>query len=499
MTTAVDLGRTRRRIYLISGIFLLLSVVVCTGSYFGWFGWVIWAAPPPDPRLAFAEGKEAIEFIRRLTETEARFARDDVRKLREMLEKLDLVRDARYRKYADETQGARRAPEPLTDLPGANPTPEESLAVSSDLGKQDLFEVYQTAKNLSKRMHDVYRVFRSCELARIQRLSLRKAFDATDVVPPKHPDVDVSAFRGTITSTASEGMKRLKDAMGTVRIEIKGMIGTGTRMLDLAAILEPGLLGGGSFLDFANSYGQMWGIRALMPRPRTMFQGTTGADPNAFEHEWGRGEGPITKRELGLPVQLGIDLSKTIPLPGRKLLKDGPGAEWMFVNTWYIIGPFPNPDRRNLEEKFPPEASLDPTLGFVGIDLDARYVGMGQQTIRWEYVATDRRVCFIPPVPEEWAIWYAYTEIWSETDQDKFCIFGSDDWGKCWINGEEVFVSGITPHPWIPDRKYAKVSFRQGFNPVLFKLENTWGRTGWSLCVYTGKVATQQQASAPKG
>jgi hypothetical protein len=220
-----------------------------------------------------------------------------------------------------------------------------------------------------------------------------------------------------------------------------------------------------------------------------MFMGQTGTDPNAFQHEWGRGEGPITKKELGLAVELGIDLSKSMPLPGRKLLKEGRKKEWMFINTWYVIGPFPNPNRVNLAKQFPPETSIDPRLGFVGIDLDASYIGAGRKPVRWEFLATDRRVCFVPHQPMDWAIWYAYTEIWSEDDQERFCIFGSDDYGKCWVNGKTVYDSGLTPHPWVPDRKYSKVKFRRGFNPVLFKLENAWGRTGYSLCVYTGEAA----------
>jgi hypothetical protein len=232
----------------------------------------------------------------------------------------------------------------------------------------------------------------------------------------------------------------------------------------------------------------LYRTQALIERPPNLFEGQTGFTPGAFEHEWGRGEGPITKKDLGLPIDLGIDLSKSMPLPGRKLMKKGRGSEWMFINAWYVMGPFPNPGRQNLQKRFPPETSIDPEQGFVGIDLDTSYIGMGNAPVRWEFLATDRRVCFIPHRPADWAIWYAYTEIWSEVEQDRFCIFGSDDYGQCWIDAKLVFTSGVTPHPWVPDRAYAKVQFRRGFNPVLFKLENAWGRTGFSLCVYTGKL-----------
>jgi hypothetical protein len=493
--TPAELIRRRRQVYILIAIFLVFSAFLCAGSYFGWFGWVLWGMPKSQPRPAHAEGAEAQKFADRLVETETRFAREDIKKLRDILGKMNLVRGARYTKYADECrQRQKKEPEPLTSLAVANPTPQEALAASSDVLKMGILDLYRAAGLLDKRNHEVYRVFKACELARIQALPLREAYEVTDVVVPVHPAADEAVFRKRIVTTAGEDLPRLKGQLSMIQTEIKGMVAAATRMLDLAAILEPGLLGGGSTWDIASAEGQLYRIGSVFGGRRDLFQGQSGVDPTAFQHEWGRGEGPITKKELGLPIQLGLDLSKTIPLPGRKLLKSGPGAEWMFINTWYVIGPFPNPNRQNLTKKFPPEASIDPQLGFVGLDLDASYVGAGGRTLRWNFVTTDRQVCFIPPRPEEWVIWYAYSEIWSEEEQDKFCIFGSDDWGQCWIDGILVFTSGITPHPWIPDRDYAKVHFRKGFNSVLFKLENTWGRTGWSLCVFTGKVEAKPQS-----
>lgn len=491
MLSVADFNKRRRQIYVVVTVFLFLSAFLCVGSYLGWFGWWMWGRPKPPPKDVVAEGKEASEFAKRLMATEARFARADVKELRVMLGKMNLVKDARYRKYAEEFSGKlKRKPDPLTILSVANPTAEESVAKTSDLEKQDLLRLYETATLVERRLHHVYRMFRTCELARIQHVPLGEAYEATNVVVPQHPKVDKSVFVTEITTTASEAAKRLKNEISMIKVEIKAMVGAGNRMLDMAAILEPELLGYGSEWEFANAEGQMFNTTALIGAPPKMFDGQTGTEPNAFQHEWGRGEGPITKKDLGLPVELGIDLSQSMPLPGRKLLAHGMQKDWMFINTWYVIGPFPNPNRRNLEKKFPPETALDPRLGFVGIDLDASYVGMNNKPIRWNFRATDRMVCFVPTKPADWAIWYAYTEIWSEKEQDKFCIFGSDDYGKCWVNGEEVFTSGVTPHPWVPDRKYAKVHFRRGFNVVLFKLENAWGRTGWSLCVYTGELAS---------
>jgi hypothetical protein len=477
-------------------VFLSLSAVICLGAYLGWFGWFLWGRPKRQVPPPVITGSEAQAFAERLKESKAVAARTTLTEIRGILDNMNKAKQSRYEKYAEEVKYRRKqTPDSLSALESP-PVPEDEWAVETKLDKLDLRELYAMAVHLDKMLHQSYRSFRSCELARLQDMTLKEAYAVSDIIAPEHRPINEEVYNAPIRSTNGEAMKRLKEELQFIEVEIRSISSAANRMKDLAAILEPGLFGMGQDLAMNNSDMTLWGTHLLVERPPSRFIGTTGTDPNAFEHEWGRGDGPITKKELGLPVNFGVDLSKSLPLPGRKLLKSGRKDEWMFINAWYVCGPFPNPQRRNLEQKFPPEASIDPTLGFVGIDLDAKYVGMGRhgegtRTIEWEFVATDRRVCYIPQPPEEWAIWYAYTEIWCDKDQERWCIFGSDDFGKCWVNGKEVFTSGVTPHPWVPDRDHAKVQFKKGFNVVLFKLENAWGRTGWSFCIYTGEVGEE--------
>ena len=168
-------------------------------------------------------------------------------------------------------------------------------------------------------------------------------------------------------------------------------------------------------------------------------------------------------------------------MPGRKLMEGArEQSEWMFIDTWYIMGPFPNPDRENLDRKFPPESGIE-----AGVDLDASYIGADGRTVKWQF-RKSLDIPVVPHAPQDFAIWYGYTEIYSDRDQERWCIFGSDDYGKAWMNGELIYASGKTPHPWIPDRAYRKIQFKKGYNPVLFKLENAWGRTGFSICIFLG-------------
>ena len=91
-------------------------------------------------------------------------------------------------------------------------------------------------------------------------------------------------------------------------------------------------------------------------------------------------------------------------------------AKWMYVQDWYVIGPFPNPNRVNIRRKFPPESV---------VDLDATYVGKDGRTIRWEFTQTknstpketwraDGKAELVPYNAEEYGIWYAYAEVFSD-------------------------------------------------------------------------------------
>jgi hypothetical protein len=126
-----------------------------------------------------------------------------------------------------------------------------------------------------------------------------------------------------------------------------------------------------------------------------------------------------------------------------------------------------------MDRKFPPEST---------VDLGATYVGKSGDKLTWEFRQSNK-MCVAPHTADEFAIWYAYTEVYADKAQSRWCIFGSDDYGKTWVNGDLVYRSGKEPHHWIPDRGWRKVHFRKGYNTVLVKLENGGGATGFSLCI----------------
>lgn len=162
---------------------------------------------------------------------------------------------------------------------------------------------------------------------------------------------------------------------------------------------------------------------------------------------------------------------------GRMVTSTGEPTEWLFVDTWYTIGPFPNPSRVNLNRKFPPESV---------VDLDAVYTGKNGRPIHWEFKQSrDLRV--VPVDAEPYGIWYAYTELYFDKDMDLWIAIGSDDKANIWVNGLPVWISGDELKVWRSNEGYRKVAFKAGRNQILYRVENGWHSIMFSMAVHTAK------------
>jgi len=167
-------------------------------------------------------------------------------------------------------------------------------------------------------------------------------------------------------------------------------------------------------------------------------------------------------------------------VPGRKVHAEGQGvgAKWMYIDTWYIIGPFPNPARRNIDTKFPPDSV---------IDLDASYVGKNDELVHWRFKQANE-VAIHPFEEQPYAIYYAYTTLWFDEPRDMWIAIGSDDYSKIWINDMLVWSSGRIQKGWRADEGFRKVHFKKGLNRILDRVEN-----GQNVCMYSVMLNLQKK------
>lgn len=201
-----------------------------------------------------------------------------------------------------------------------------------------------------------------------------------------------------------------------------------------------------------------------------------GADPARF-----RDVGTLARLDARMPELVGGNIIRFT----ESGLKDGIPAKWMYVQDWYVIGPFPNPDRVNLRRKFPPESV---------VDLDATYVGKDGRTIRWEFMQTrnstpkeawrsDGKAEIVPYNAEDYGIWYAYAEVFADAACDRWIAVGSDDRSDIWVNDVPVWGSSNKLKQWRIDEGYRRIHLNKGRNRILARIENGWHALGWSVCI----------------
>jgi hypothetical protein len=148
-------------------------------------------------------------------------------------------------------------------------------------------------------------------------------------------------------------------------------------------------------------------------------------------------------------------------------------APWIAPDAWYIIGPFPNRWRSQIETSFPPELE---------IDRDATYEGRDGRPISWQYVRTPR-VGIIPPDMVDFAVYYAYTEINCATPLDCWLAIGSDDYSKVWLNGLLIWSGSKNEKIWSATEGFRRVHLQQGVNKILYRLENGINGCEFSLVI----------------
>lgn len=137
----------------------------------------------------------------------------------------------------------------------------------------------------------------------------------------------------------------------------------------------------------------------------------------------------------------------------------------IYVDSWYMIGPFENDGIINFDRTFPPS---------IEFDLDAEYQGKFDLPVRWNFVQTDEIKQPVYPLADR-AVYYAYTELYFEEPTEIWVAFGSDDGAKFWINETLAFQSRQTRHTWQIFEGHRKVFFKQGRNEVKARVETSPG------------------------
>ena len=176
-------------------------------------------------------------------------------------------------------------------------------------------------------------------------------------------------------------------------------------------------------------------------------------------------------------------------LPGRRFTRDSLRRGWLYIDTWYVIGPWGNRSTIDYTNVHPPERE---------INFDARY-GNGKfagqrdhpdHAMKWEFYQSDQARCQPPRVYAD-STYYAYTDIWFEQPRDMLIAIATDDAARVWLNGEIIWQDeGISA--WNLGEGYRRVHFKKGYNDLLVRIENGPRHCIWSVLLCPPEVVDRE-------
>ena len=144
-------------------------------------------------------------------------------------------------------------------------------------------------------------------------------------------------------------------------------------------------------------------------------------------------------------------------------------------NAWLTLGPFDNTGGVG----FNTEYILEDTTQ---IDLTGQYEGVNEQ-ISWKKLSDDTFNGFIDfGSNTNWRVSYAWATVTSPDERKVQFRFDSDDQGKIWLNGVEIFANSQDKSVSL-DRNIIPVTLKAGKNTILVKVCNEEKTCGFYLRV----------------
>ena len=398
----------------------------------------------PDPDADTFSPSQLRRVIAEYRDHQAERLAEEVAKMQEIRREMEAIRDQWLAEANIET-----------DTASVLETDELAFreVAGSSLEGKDLVEIYDVGRGIEQDTITIYREFLAARTVGLRPgFNYEEAYETAMTPRPTRPDLDREAlYRDIVTRQEGGGLDEFKAEIKRSTVETREMLENAKKLLAFTR-KSSGSTDDGLSVDLSADDMSMLGYRGpeLLPDEIDL---TNQADQGNFN-----------------------------AIPGRRLVTGGRMDEWLYIDTWYIIGPFPGDRRReNLDVRFGPEAN---------VNLDDVYTGLDNRKIGWNYKkagfvqAEGKKTAYwkMEPVDvEAYAIYYAYTEIYSDAKRDVWIATGTDDYGKLWINDKLVWRSPQGRKPYNATENIQQITLEQGQNKVLYRVENAGGTMGFSL------------------
>ncbi len=183
---------------------------------------------------------------------------------------------------------------------------------------------------------------------------------------------------------------------------------------------------------------------------------------------------PDDPRSLRLQLVIHIGLAEFYREHGNLEKADEYIKKTGFVteDAWMVLGPFDNEGGIGYDTAYIPENITD-------IDLNAKYDGLNGK-VSWKKFTDDKLDGYIRlgEGNVDWRVSYTFATVTSPDEREVQFRFDSDDQGKVWLNGTEVFTHTKTFAARV-DHFTIPVTLKSGKNSLLVKVCNE--RRGWAF------------------
>lgn len=158
--------------------------------------------------------------------------------------------------------------------------------------------------------------------------------------------------------------------------------------------------------------------------------------------------------------------------------------------SWHVIGPFRSPGgNEGLGHNYGPEAAaFDAKATFP--EWNGPGSGPEPKALGWRVVRPAANgyvdLAALHGQTATNSVSYAYKELESPEDQEATLLLGTDDGGKLWVNGKEVFSEKVTRAA-APEQNRVTVKLKKGKNEVLLKVTNGNNPHGYYLTILSAQ------------
>jgi hypothetical protein len=396
---------------------------------------------------------------------------------------------------------------------------------SSDLDQMDLQSLYDEAMQMEQAISNDFQASKKMEVAMREGMSVAEAAASLMGTTPERPQQDfqkmgqslntaddmnqfgqklngansqvnaMAKSAGTMLKQMSGSPSGLAQAMQQAQLQqqmqsaVRGGPQAGKNAMNLAAMMKqassagapssPMSMGSGSPSTPSGSKGQGKGKGGGMGSGGG--EGGGSSDRNSMEG----GKGMGSKAEVEQKnVRIDTKKIQAEALPGRRFTKNSSRSGWLYLDTWYVIGPWENKGKIDYGVIHPPEFEIDLSKTYLDGKKDS---SEKPRALSWDFTQGSN-MKIIPPEEKGNSTYYAWTEVYFDEGQEMMVAIASDDAAKVWINDmlvwEDHGQSG-----WNLDEGFRVVYFKKGYNKVLVRIEN-----GPILCTFSLVLCP-----APKG